>query len=44
MEPKSTGFIQLEQLPTRFVNHSARNFRNYRCDYFSEIGAVPWRN
>lgn len=43
-ESKSNGFIQLQPLPPRFPDSSARELRNYYCNYFNGIGAVPWQN
>jgi len=43
-ESKSNGLVQLQLLPPRFLDRSARKLRNYYCYYFTGIGAVPWQN
>lgn len=43
-ESKSNGLIQLQPLPPRFPDRSARELRNYYCNYFNGIGAVLWQN
>lgn len=40
-ESKSNGLIQLQPLPPRFPDRSARNLRNYYCNYFNGVGTVP---
>lgn len=39
-EHKSNGLIELQSLPLRFSDRSAKDLRNYYCDYFNGIKAV----
>ncbi|KAL4126047.1 hypothetical protein QTP88_010279 [Uroleucon formosanum] len=43
-ESKSNRLIQLQPLPPRFPDRSARELRNYYCNYFNGVGAVPLQN
>lgn len=44
VDSESRGLIKLNKYPPKLPDQNARDMRQYYCNYFNGMGAVPWQN